>query len=346
MIESALTARILRLMLTLTPGGPLPADVSERLIALADGQNLAISAPALNVLVRWTGSVSGEWRYQQIPLDALLTRLVRENSPLAPAAINAMIQTRSPLASDSDRADQTDLAAACCHALPTGRHPLRLYMVLLLLGDAVDRTIARAGWRLCRAVVGVQSWVGPGIYLTFRSSEFLKLSACSTRCIGPVSGCKSAWANGSLFYRSTSQILRRCGAQIMLLGGLVMSWAFSNFHLLFYKIPLDSPLLVPLYTFSPSVRSQLIVGHPKLRIGLVSAGVLLAILVTWAISLETGDNPLLFLEIGTSVLDALPLVLFLAAVIGLVSQSGIMWRRLSLKLISQPNVLFTKNSDQ
>ena len=116
-------------------------------------------------------------------------------------------------------------------------------------------------------------------------------------------------------------------------SGLITAWAFTNFHQLFYSSSDDSPLLVPgaLILVAGVALAGIEKRLPR-RVLLTGLGVLLALALTWTISLNTGDEPLIVLDGVNPFVDWFLFVLF-AATIGMVSQSGEWWRQFARAVI-------------
>jgi hypothetical protein len=357
-LDVALIERVLQFLLTLPSHKLLPADVRERLIGLVESSNARISTLALDVLVKSSGPVPKEWRYDETTLDKLLIKFAQTNSSLTPAARQAIIDTRSGAAlnavSTLPGQGRRILADAwfAARSLPAGISPWLYIRVLLHLGTR--QLLARPlGLIADYAVLSLACSLGLGVFIfvTRRVSTLLTASRVFNS-LAPALFFGVQMGLGAVAARMIAErlnilpsgwrILAAVGA-----GGLIMCGAFANFHLLFYQLPLDSPLLVPgALLFSVGFALTGIFQRTTVRIGLIGAGVFLAIVLTWAVSLETGDSPLLFFEADTTVTAAMPLALLVALIIALVSQSQLLWRKAPPGLKQARNKVFTKNSVQ
>ncbi len=343
-LEEPALIRVLTQALKLQPESFLPTNIQERLIALARLNATPISIQALDLLVRWSGPTPKAWRQSETPLDTLLASLL--NGPLASQALTAAIQTRSgyavhnaAMAADRSRSRRTLIKTwFAARSLPPGLPFWLRVQALIRIGvrQLTDRPLMLlADYGLLALACSLA--LGLFIQLTFRAPDFLRgdriLNALG---VGLLFGTQIGL--GLMVARTIAERLKVMPtiprvAVAALVGGLITAWAFANFHVLYYDVEGSSPLLIPgALIFTSGFALSSLEQRPLRRMVLGGLGILLALALTSAISLDTGDDPLISLDM-IEPLAAWLLVIMFAAIIGVVSQSGGWWRRLAQAIL-------------
>ncbi len=358
--ERLILTRVLALAQTITPDGALPTAVRERLVALAKAGIDPVSGQALDVLVRWSMPLDAGWRFSTTALDSLIVDLATSGTPLTAAALRAIVETRSAVAlhtlvaspnRDLARRALTEVWNAV-HSLPSNipwwlRAEVLLRISVRQLTERPLALLADYFWMALASVLAM----GFFIWLTRRTPDFMSANRLfNALAPGLLFGMEIGF--GLTVACSIAQRLRTVPAVVRLalgtlVGGLITAWAFANFQLLFYDAPPDSPLLLPaslIFTLGFALGG--VFRRPLTRAALAGVGVLVALLGTWLIYLQTDYSPLLYFEEGSVIEVALVPALLFALVIGLVSQSRGLWLRLLRSAIIPTAGDFTKNSER
>ena len=228
-LDVTMIERVLQFLLTFPAHKLLPADVRERLIGLVESGNSRISALALDLLVKSSGAVPKEWRYDETSLDRLLIRSIHSNSLLAPAARQAIIDTRSGVAlteiSSMPGQGRRILADAwfAARSLPVGISPW-----LYIRSPAKSRhpsaigTSSGAARRLRGAIACMQYGVG-GVYLCHASRVYFadRLSRFQFARPGPILWCTDGPGGGGRthYCRATQYLADRVAG-----SGCIRDW--------------------------------------------------------------------------------------------------------------------------
>ncbi len=359
-IDAPLISRVLALARTIKPDGLLPADLLNRLIALAKAGIEGVSNQALDLLVLWSIPAEPGWRYTKTAVDTLIVDLVTGAAPLTPAALRAMIQTRSATAlydiiALPDRALKRRAVTevwVTTQSLPSNIPWLLRAEVLLRISahQLTERPLfllADYFWLALASAFAVGFW----IYFTNRSLRLIGDARLLFNSLAPGLLFGLEIGLGLFVAHTIANRLRLIPAVMRVLlgtfvGGLITGWAFANYHVLFLDIPAESPLLLPgaiVYTFGFAVAGLL--RSRIVQAAAASLGVLAALMGTWLSYLSTNYDPLLYFE-SDSFNDSWLLALLIALIAGLVSQSWVLWRRLFVSSINWMHENFTKNSDR
>ncbi|MEP7287043.1 MAG: serine/threonine-protein kinase [Chloroflexota bacterium] len=349
-IAAPLILRLLALTKTLAPHGSLPPDVLERLIVLTRSDMPNVSAEALSLLVGWSGPFLDEWKKYNSPFDSLIAELASGSSSLAEPALDVIIKTHSDSALQRIIAlpDRNRVLRAltrvwlATRSLPPDVHRWLYTRVLLRIGfqQLTERPLNLLSEYVASAL-GCGLALGLFIYLTFNAPDFLNTRRIfNALAQGIFFGVQIGF--GVFVARIVSERLKILSATsraivAMLAGAAIVGWAFANFHVLFYDIPPTSTLiplgaLIFITGFALGGLSQ----RPLLRVILTSAGVVLALSLTWIIyqsiyvysDTDSSNFPLIYLIEDVDPLANWALVVLVALVIGIVSQSQIRLRNL------------------
>jgi hypothetical protein len=304
------------------------------LIALARLNIPPVSTTALDVLVRWNIPLASVWREYDTAFDALLAELTTAPDPLATAAIQAIIRVRSTgalhrIIAVPDRQLVLHLLSEgwlTAHSLPPGL-PWHLYLeAVVRIGrrQMFRRPIMQLVVNYGLAAAGVCLALSLFIYLTYRSPDFLSAQrVLNALAQGLFFGIQIGF--GSFVTQSIAgrlKVLSGIGRIFlgMLVGGLITIWSFVNLHILHYDLPPTNGLIVlGGFIFVAGFALGGVVDQFVLRALLVSSGVLLALLITWGLSLQTGDEPLLYFEYNTPAITMI-ISIMVSIIIGFVSQ--------------------------
>ena len=338
---SATVERVLSLARSLPPTETLPIPISESLVALVRSlskteKNRSVCADALDLLIRGSQGTPYQdvWRETDPVLANLLAGLVSQKTVLVDEALQAIVQIRSASAvrlvvAQTDRAGR--LAALVRLWTQAGSLPRHVFWdshYISVLSWIGIRQLTERPLRLlvdfAALSLGCSLALAFFIYLTFRSPDFITARRL-----------QNALANGLLFGvllglsavlpYAISERLRVLSAAIRLIlgtlvGGLVATWAFSSFHLLFYDLPPVSNLILPGgFVFALGCALAGLFRRFPNRAVIISLGLLCAVMGTWFISLNTGDDPLLYLFTNDPLANWL-LVTLVAATAGSISQ--------------------------
>jgi tRNA A-37 threonylcarbamoyl transferase component Bud32 len=326
--------RILTLIQTLSVDQALPEATEERLIALARLNLPTVSTTALDVLVRWNNPSTPVWRECDTAFDALLAELATAPEPLATAAIQAIIRVRSTgalrrIIAVPDRQLALHLLSEgwlAAHSLPPGL-PWHLYLeAVLRIGkrQLFHRPIMQLVVNYTLTATACCLALCLFIYVTYRSPDFLNahrvLNAMAQGLFFGIQIGLGGFVTQSIAGRlKVLSIIGRIFLGI-LIGGLITIWSFVNLHILHYDLPPTGSLIaLGGFIFVTGFALGGVVDQFVLRALLVSGGVLLALLITWGVSLQTGSDPLLYFEHNTPAITLI-LSIMVSMVIGFVSQ--------------------------
>jgi serine/threonine protein kinase len=300
----------LGLLRQLASSTPLPDAVQQHLIALAPTASEADGATILEVLASGLAPPPGGWRDAQTAVDGLLAELAVGESSLQKTATGLIIRTRSAsalrqiMSMPDSRRRMAVLRETMAETrrLPPGTPPQLAARVLIETGL---RQIADQP-RLLLAVyltIGLSCGLALGllIYLTFRSPDFLSARRILNALAQGLLFGLQIGAGGFIAHVMASRLrILAFGVRLglaVVVGGLITAWAFANWHVLHYDLPADSPLLLPGgLLFAAGFATGAATRRGGLRLILTGLGVLAALMVTWHIALETGDNPLIYFE--------------------------------------------------
>ena len=306
--DDALLDRALELALELPPE-PLPKNVRASLTVVVRAEKNGLSQRALELLAREELPPVDAW-LEKSELDGLLSELATGQGPLRQQAGDLILSTRRAgalqriLTSKDPRRAMALLreTLTATRRLPPGTPPLLSLQVTVETG-------LRQLFHLPRQLlsdylsIGLSCSLALGliIYLSFRSPEFLDAPrVLNALGVGLAFGLQiglGAFVAYSIARRLKVVALGFRLASAVLIGGLLTAWGFGNFHVLYYYLAPDSPLLLPgALVFVAGFALSGLLSDSASRLVAIWCGVFAAVIVTWELHLESGDNPLIYFE--------------------------------------------------